>query len=246
MERGLDDHGLRSRLARSVPERAGDACPRRRGSPARSDSRAGAPPQRCQRRSVPRQGSASRRSTMVANARDSACCAPTVTRTCDGETRTSRRAIQSAPAARCSLTTGARRIVEQRRAVRVGANLQSSGELRDMRVRRQRVQRQVKQRRIVRSRERTHVGAAADLATDQPAARCKLIRPGDRAHRDANRRGEVALRRKTVAGSQVTLQNVPAQRFDDLQIRWPPVGVDLRLPYCHSYNIRIDTDINQR
>ena len=79
------------------------------------------------------------------------------------------------------------RVFEQRRTIDVSADLETSRQFRDMRMRWQRVQREIERHRIVRPGERAHVCATADLAADQSLASGKLIGPRHSADRHSNR-----------------------------------------------------------
>ena len=125
-------------------------------------------------------------------------------------------------------TSGTRRILQQRRTIDIGAIVEAPRQLRDMRVRWQRVQREI-ERAVASSGpgERADVRAAPDLAADQSLSRGELIGTGDRPDGDADRRREIALRREAVAGTQPAGSDVIRQGVHDLPVCWSLVRVDL-------------------
>ena len=113
----------------------------------------------------------------------------------------------------------ARRIVEQRRTRRQ-RGIESRREFREVRVRRQRVQREVEQ--VVRrlARQGLNERAAPHLAGDQAAPGGDLVGASDGANGEAERVREVPLWRQPVTWSQGSGLDVPVDGVRNLLIDW--------------------------
>ncbi len=87
---------------------------------------------------------------------------------------------------------------------------------------------------------RTHERAPAHLARDQPAPSGLRVRPRDRAHRDPQPVGQVAMGGQARAWAQVSPARVLGQGLRDGDVAGARALAEVRRPHCHGDNIPLD------